>query len=237
MTHILKFHLVQDFPDHMFLPPLSAKKTIPDWFKKIPPHNEDDMTVKKCVPFIDAMSVGYTILNHMDIRIWQRSSDGDVRIDWIDEKHKEWMERWPPIETHPQRQIPGSPMSGFTILKYMSPWIIETPPEYSLLFLPPINRLELPIVPLVGLVDSDTYQNNVNIPFIHTHLEPDDKKHIIPAGAPICQVVPIKRDDWKAEYTFLDREQLDKQENLRKTIQEDRIDWYKNHAHQKKRYD
>ena len=31
--------------------------------------------------------------------------------------------------------------------------------------------------------------------------------------------------------------QLDKQETLRKTIQEDRIDWYKNHAHQKKRYD
>ena len=62
MENIIKFHLVQDFPDEMFLPPLSAKKLIPDWFKKIPPHNENDMTVKKCVPFIDAMSVGYTIL-------------------------------------------------------------------------------------------------------------------------------------------------------------------------------
>ena len=155
MTKIINFHLVQDFPDEMFLPPLSAKKLIPDWFKKIPPHNENDMTVKKCVPFIDAMSVGYTILNHIDIEIWQ-TKEGDVRLEWLNEKHKN-MKRWPPIESHPQRQVPGSPLVGYTILKIMSPWIIETPPDYSLLFLPPINRLEIPIVPLVGLVDSDTF--------------------------------------------------------------------------------
>lgn len=236
MTNIIKFHLVQDFPNEMFLPPVSAKKLIPDWFKKIPPHNEDDMTVKKCVPFLDAMSVGYTILNHIDIVIWQ-TTDGEVKIQWLNDEHKEHMMRWPPIETHPQRQIPGSPMEGHTILKFMSPWIIETPPEYSLLFLPPINRLEIPIVPLVGLVDSDTYQNNVNIPFIHTMLEPDEKRHHIPKGTPICQVVPIKREKWSAEYSFLDEKELNKQKKLRKTIQKDRQDWYKNYAHVKKNYD
>lgn len=236
MSKTIKFHLVQDFPEQMFLPPLPAKKTVPDWFKKIPPHNEDDMTVKKCVPFIDAMSVGYTILNHIDISLWQKKN-GEIQIKWHDDHHKKLLKRWPPIETHPQRQVPGSPMSGYTILKYMSPWIIETPPDYSLLFLPPINRLEIPIVPLVGLVDSDTYQNNVNIPFIHTMLEPDEQLHHIPKGTPICQVVPVKRDEWKADYTFLDQKQLDKQKNLRTTINEDRVDWYKNHAHQKKRYD
>jgi hypothetical protein len=236
MSKTIKFHLVQDFPEQMFLPPLPAKKTVPDWFKKIPPHNEDDETVKKCVPFIDAMSVGYTILNHIDISIWQMEN-GEVKIKWHDEHHKKLLQRWPPIETHPQRQVPGSPMTGYTILKYMSPWIIETPPDYSLLFLPPINRLEIPIVPLVGLVDCDTYQNNVNIPFIHTMLEPDEQIHHIPKGTPICQVVPVKRDAWKADYTFLDQKQLDKQKKLRTTINEDRIDWYKNHAHQKKRYD
>lgn len=236
MENIIKFHLVQDFPDEMFLPPLSAKKLIPDWFKKIPPHNENDMTVKKCVPFIDAMSVGYTILNHIDIEIWQ-TKEGDVRLEWLNEKHKKHMKRWPPIESHPQRQVPGSPLVGYTILKFMSPWIIETPPDYSLLFLPPINRLEIPIVPLVGLVDSDTYQNNVNIPFIHTMLEPDEKKHRIPQGTPICQVIPVKRDNWKAEYSFLDKSQLDKQKELRVTMQEDRVDWYKKYAHQKKKYD
>lgn len=236
MTKIINFHLVQDFPDEMFLPPIPAKKLIPEWFKKIPPHNEGDLTVKKCVPFIDAMSVGYTIINHIDINIWQRKN-GKVRQQWKNDHQKAIYERWPPIETHPQHQVPGSPMSGYTILKFMSPWIIETPPDYSLLFLPPINRLEIPIVPLVGLVDSDTYQNNVNIPFIHTMLEPNEEVHTIPKGTPICQVVPIKREEWKAGYTLLEQEQLDKQKKLRQTITDDRLDWYKNHAHQKKRYD
>ena len=77
MTNIIKFHLVQDFPDQLVLPPLPSKKLIPDWFKKIPAHNEDDWTVKKCVPFIDAMGAGYTLLSHMDIYIYQKE-DGKV---------------------------------------------------------------------------------------------------------------------------------------------------------------
>tara|TARA_B100000963_G_scaffold361703_1_gene398811 strand:- start:711 stop:1421 length:711 start_codon:yes stop_codon:yes gene_type:complete len=235
MTNILKFHLVQDFPEQLVLPPLASKKLIPDWFKKIPSKNEDDWTVKKCVPFIDAMGVGYTILSHMDIYIYQMK-DGNVRIYCPDEKHQAHCKRWPPIETHPQRQFPGSPMSGYTIIKYMSPWIIETPPEYSTLFLPPINRLEIPIIPLVGLVDTDTYFNNVNIPFIHTAMQPDEQKHIIPAGTPICQVIPFKRDEWKSEYTWLNKGSLDKQKEEREKITSERVDWYKKNSHQKKKY-
>ena len=235
MTNVIKFHLVQDFPDTLVLPPLPAKKLIPDWFKKIPPTNEDDLTVKKCVPFIDAMGAGYTLLSHMDIVIYQTEKK-EVRIYCPDQKHEALCKRWPPIETHPQRQFPGSPMSGYTVVKYMSPWIVETPPEYSTLFLPPINRLEIPIVPLVGLVDTDTYYNNVNIPFIHTAMQPDNKKHLIPAGTPICQVIPFMREDWKAEYTWTEQEQLDKQKEERIKITEDRLDWYKNNAHQKKKY-
>ena len=196
MTNIIKFHLVQDFPNEMFLPPLPSKKLIPDWFKKIPPHNNnDDQTVKKCVPFIDAMSVGYTILTTWIFEIWQ-TKEGEVRQQWLNEAHKKHMQRWPPIETTSwSKKSLDLLLVGYTILKYMSPWIIETPPEYSLLFLPPINRFEIPIVPLVGLVDCDTYQNNVNIPFIHTALSPDEKTHVIPQGTPICQVIPLKREE------------------------------------------
>ena len=149
---------------------------------------------------------------------------------------KKIYQRWPPIETHPQRQFPNSPITGYSVCKYMSPWIIETPPEYSLLFLPPINRLEIPIVPLVGLVDTDSYFNNVNIPFIHTHMEPDNKKHVIPAGTPICQLIPFKREEWQAEYTWQQKDPLDRQKIQREKITEDRLDWYKNHAHKKKKY-
>ena len=63
------------------------------------------MTVKKCVPFIDAMSVGYTILNHMDICIWQ-TKEGEVRQQWVNEKHKKHMQRWPPYRTTSSKTNP-----------------------------------------------------------------------------------------------------------------------------------
>ena len=235
MTNIIKFHLVQDFPDQLVLPPLPSKKLIPDWFKKIPAHNEDDWTVKKCVPFIDAMGAGYTLLSHMDIYIYQKE-DGKVQIWCPDDHHEELCKRWPPIETHPAKQFPGSPMTGHPVIKYMSPWIVETAPDYSVLFLPPINRLDIPIVPLVGLVDTDDYFNQVNIPFIHTHLEPDEKKHIIPAGTPICQMIPIRREEWKAEYTWGEQDSLDRQKAEREKIFAERVDWYKKNSHKRKRY-
>ena len=87
MTNVIKFHLVQDFPDTLVLPPLAAKKLIPDWFKKIPPNNENDLTVKKCVPFIDAMGAGYTLLSHIDIIIFQ-TEEKEVRIWHSDEDMK-----------------------------------------------------------------------------------------------------------------------------------------------------
>ena len=169
------------------------------------------------------------------IFVFGKQKEGEVRQQWANEAHKKHMQRWPPIEQHPGHQIPGSPMEGYTILKYMSPWIIETPPEYSVLFLPPINRLEIPIVPLVGLVDCDTYQNNVNIPFIHTALSPDEKTHVIPQGTPICQVIPFRREEWEVDYSYLDQKELDKQKQ-REEVQSDREDWYKNYAHQKKKF-
>ena len=67
-------------------------------------------------------------------------------------------------------------------------------------------------------------------------MHPDNKKHLIPAGTPICQVIPFRREVWKAEYTWTEQEQLDRQKAERVKITEDRLDWYKNYAHQKKKY-
>jgi hypothetical protein len=128
-------------------------------------------------------------------------------------------------------------MESFTVLKWMNPWRIETPKDYSLLFLPPLNRLDNPIIPLTGLVDTDTFDNIVNIPFIHSMLEAGGPEVIIPAGTPICQVIPVRRDTWTSKVTWLDKQELRKTKKKRQEMQKDREDWYKNHAHVKKNYD
>ena len=236
MKKLIKFHLMQDFPEQIVLPPIPTKRTVPDWFKKIPGYNEGDQTVKKCVPFLDAITSGYMLLNHVDI-VLRQLLDKSLKLDFIDDKHKSLISKWPPIETHPKRQIPGSPMASFTVLKWMNPWRVETPKDYSLLFLPPLNRLDNPIIPLTGLVDTDTFDNIVNIPFIHSMLEPGGPEIIIPAGTPMCQLIPVRRDSWESKTTWLDKQELRKTKKKRQEMQKDREDWYKNYAHVRKNYD
>jgi hypothetical protein len=235
MKKQIEFQLIHDFPDHIVVPPLPAKKTLPNWFKGMPVEHESDQTVKRCIPFLDAMSVGYTMLTHLDVVLSQDMS-GKIDLIFLDEAHKNLTKRWPPIETHPMRQVVGSPLESLTILKYMSPWVIKTPKEYSLLFLPPINRFESPIIPLVGLVDTDLYKNVVNIPFVHTALQPGGQKVIIPAGTPICQIVPIRRDEWSSKVGWLEESQLNETRQQRVEIQKNRLGWYKNKLHKKKEF-
>lgn len=235
MKKQIEFHLIHDFPNHIIVPPLPAKRTLPTWFKDMPSEHENDQTVKRCVPFLDAMGVGYTMLTHIDVALRQDDS-GAIKLRYLDHEHEQLINKWPPIETHPMRQVVGSPFDSFTILKYMSPWVIKTPKEYSLLFLPPINRLESAIIPLVGLVDTDLYKNVVNIPFIHTALEKGGSEIFIAAGTPICQIVPIRRDEWTSRVTWLDGGQIQETKKQRIEIQKNRLGWYKNKLHQKKDY-
>jgi len=104
-----------------------------------------------------------------------------------------------------------------------------------MLFLPPINQLENPIIPIVGLVDTDDYNNVINIPFIHTQLEPGNSV-FIPAGTPICQMIPVKRDNWSQKVTVLDKQELKKVERLRTEMDKDREDYYAKKLHKKKGY-
>ena len=47
---------------------------------------------------------------------------------------------------------------------------------------------------LPGIVDTDTYTNPVNFPF---QLNDPSFRGLIPAGTPICQVIPFRRDSWQ----------------------------------------
>ena len=235
----VKFHLIKDFPDQIVLPPIPSKKIVPPWFKNLSPKVEDKnlgkiSSVKRCMPFLDAMTAGYTMLMHMDALI-ELTPEGKIHLPYLDDHHRALVERWNPIESHPASQVKGSAFENMTILKYMNPWVIETPKDYSVLYLPCINRLESPIIPLTGLVDSDVYNNVVNIPFIHTELEPGGRV-FIPAGTPICQVIPVKRDIWTQKVTMLDKQELKNVSRMRKEMDKDREDYYMKYLHEKKGY-
>lgn len=48
-----------------------------------------------------------------------------------------------------------------------------------------------------GIVDTDKYASPVNFPFILNDIK---FTGLIPAGTPIAQVIPFKRDSWKMNF-------------------------------------
>jgi len=246
MKQELKFELVKPFPNQLMIPPQPSKKVIPHWFKKMGPYSTDGEkdefgkkleTVKKCIPFLDAMGAGYTLLTHIDMQI-TLNEQNEVKLIYLDDKHKEDTLYFNPIETHPKPQVKGSPFEDFKILKYISPWRIKTPPGYSLLFVPPMNQFELSYIPICGWVDSDIYEGVVNFPFIMPALNVGTQINI-PAGSPFVQIIPVKREEWTADINLLTGQQEQKHNAQRAKMMvspETREDFYRNNTWEKKKY-
>jgi len=87
------------------------------------------------------------------------------------------------------------------------PWSMSTPKGYSTMFLHPINRYDLPFISTSGIVDTDMFALNGNLPFFIR----EDFEGIIPKGTPIIQVIPFKRDSWiskSEEYNDIETSKL-----------------------------
>jgi hypothetical protein len=87
-------------------------------------------------------------------------------------------------EKKPNPTFPKPPM------KFMNYWLIKCPKDYSLLFVPPLNRPDPRFTCFSGLVDSDKYFECVNFPFV---FNVPNFHGVIEAGTPLVQVIPIKR--------------------------------------------
>lgn len=175
--------------------PQPASKFIPEWYKnlesyiggkKIPTGQGDtSATIKKCIPVFDAITAGYIISLPADVFVTQR--DNSPYYEWSN---------FGLVQFHPVEQAPKHPLAnGFSYPKWMNPWAIKTAPGYSTLFVQPFHR-DSAFTILPGIVDTDTYSAPVNFPFV---LNDSKFEGIIPAGTPIAQVIPIKRDVWNMQ--------------------------------------
>jgi hypothetical protein len=181
--------------------PVPAARAMPDYFRKIKPqsgYHPSSGTVKRCVPFLDALSAGFVIPLWCDVFVF--ASNGSFSIDFPP--------NFPQQETlgsHAAEQIPGHPLAhspyGNTPLKWTNPWVVETELGVSCLFTSPLNHLEQRFKLLDGVVDTDTYYNNVNLPFLWTG---GDGEFFIPRGTPLVQVIPFRREAHHLEVAPID---------------------------------
>jgi len=201
-THKNYVDLKEDYPTPI-------KLNIPEWFKQIK-HSFPDRTIKGCMPFLDALTSGYLLKIPQDFQIRHNFLNSDGKKDsfssfGLNPFHefikKKGINLNVGTSSHPIEQLSGSPLidknKNLPFYKISNPWKIKTPKGYSCLFVPPLNNSDDRFSIISGIVDTDTYENEVNFPIVINGDKYDQLDTIIKKGTPYVQIIPFKRDSWK----------------------------------------
>lgn len=186
-----KISFVCDPKDHgVIAEPVPAKQVLPDWFRRLPAvdkahvhANNNGLTIKRCMPFLDAMTTGWIIPLAATVRLEVRDDGATVDAGWEIDRVM--------VSNHGMHQVAGNPHGKRPPCKFHNYWTIKTPPGWSCLFVPPLNRPQATFEILSGIVDTDSYQSLIHFPFIATAA---DGLHTIEKGTPLVQVIPFRRD-------------------------------------------
>jgi hypothetical protein len=217
--------------DGVIAPPVPAKGYLPDWFRKLPAVTEEQLsttntglTVKRCMPFLDAMTTGWIIPLAATVRLQIAEQGAKVDAGWDFDR--------PMVSNHGAHQVRGNPWGNRPPQKFHNYWTIVTPPGWSCLFINPMNRPNGVFEVISGVVDTDTYRSTIHFPFFATG---EDGLHVIERGSPMVQVIPFRRDaaeiaaDIRAETK---NEAEDRVRTLRQT--QAATGWYRTEARAKR---
>lgn len=210
-------HFITEYKKAQLGKPQPAKNHIPEWYRNSESSfvidGKDFPGLKKCAPFLDAIMAGYVVVTPFDIFV-TRDKDGSVKFSWtgpdefsnyINERPKQSGELMPRPAGHNPNHLVWS-----------SPWGFKLPRGYSAIVCHPYNRFDLPFTTSAGIIDSDKFWANGNLPFYIK----EDFTGTIPEGTPIAQVIPFKRDKWKSIFNqgLIDKIKIQgKQARLSKT--------------------
>lgn len=171
-------------------PPVPAKGYIPDWFRRLPAVDESKvsptdtgLTIKRCMPFLDAMNTGWIIPLPATVRLKVSNGGQDIDAGWDFDRTL--------VSFHGAHQVRGNPREPRAACKFHNLWTVVTPPGWSCLFVDPLNRPNGLFEIIAGVVDTDTYRAPVHFPFFPVA---PDGLHVIEKGSPMVQVIPFRRD-------------------------------------------
>jgi len=156
-----------------------------------------NLTGKKCVPMLDALTSGYLIPLWSDVYVDASNELAIPEITWrvsrdvflLHGDQTEGVEA--PEDFHSQP------------FKYLNYWRIITPPGYSILVTQPFGFRNTNFQAIPAVIDTDKSQLQILFPV----WVKKGFKGVIEKGTPIAQVTPFKRDNWEAEYSTYSNEE------------------------------
>lgn len=209
--HAIKFNPTSKDAEIFVPPPKPATEYRPSWYKNLPAFSSGspeigpddnnpamgwaDHTLKMCVPFGDAISAGYIQEMWQDVYFDFRNGLENIRY-FTSSSH-------PAMIMH--RDTSSLPVGNEFYQKefvFHPPWVPELPSGWSILFVSPLNRPELPIWIPSAIVDADTFTHSpesANLPFYIKKNFSKNRDGFIFKGTPIYQMIPIKRESWKSD--------------------------------------
>jgi hypothetical protein len=223
--NILKFAKIYDD----FLDVVPIKKMIPQWYKNAPSKiigNDiwNSNNGKACMPFLDSFTTGYAILLPVDLIVDQKAGE-EIRFAWanaqfliVKSRGADSMPTLPITEEYNQNHY-----------VWQIPCALEAPAGYSLLITHPLNRFDLPFTTLSGVVDNFKMPSG-RFPVLFKN----NFSGILPAGTPIAQVIPFKREDWQIEE---DKNLVSESDIIGRKARNVLSGFYKNNYWHRKNYD
>jgi len=214
--------------------PKPSKTYIPQWFKDMPINIPkinglgSDATAKKCMPFLDSLTSGYTQELPCDIYFDCNTEESNPVINY------KWYGGIRPVGTREEGNMASNSMPHFdgyykTEFHWNTFWEPKTPPGYSTLYFHPANRFDLPFITHNGIIDTDKWPINGPIPFVIKK----GFSGLIPAGTPIYQMIFIKRENWNSDASEYDEKYV---KNTSYSVRKFMSDGYKKVIWSKKEY-
>jgi hypothetical protein len=166
------------------------------------------------MPFLDTLTSGYLLKMPQDFNIRHnvdnKNEKGEVFKDSFQTfglhdcsllLSAKYINLNAGLDIHTLKQLEGSPFieknSNLPFYKILNPWKIKTPKGYSCLFVPPLNNSDDRFSIIPGIVDTDTFSNEINFPIIINGDKYPVLETTIKKGTPYVQIIPFKRDSWK----------------------------------------
>ena len=199
MSEIIKF-IAQD--EHVWQvrdKPFPAIKKINENWKNIPKYSNKTntldfdprptLTVKQCVPTLDLLGAGYYMPLWSDCFVQQKNNLPIINWSGGVDVFSVWN-----ISQVSNFELDEN--CSNIVFKYQHGWTIKTPPGWSCLFIHPVSYPNLPFKSISGIVDTDIFDGEINVPIVFKK----DFRGILEKGTPMFQIIPFKRSNWKSEF-------------------------------------
>jgi hypothetical protein len=170
------------------------------------------------MPFLDSLTAGYLLKMPQDFFVRHNVESKDEKGETVKDSfqtfalhdmsnilHAKCINLNSGVDLHQCKQLEGSPFidknKNLPFYKIMNPWKIKTPKVYSCLFVSPLNNTDDRFSIISGIVDTDTFETEINFPIVLNGDKYPVLETIIKKGTPYVQIIPFKRENWKMKIT------------------------------------